>query len=85
MPEVDNNYRERGELKLVRKFIDDVGMKFGLDMCATVSDKRGKFEQGKNIALMDGQTLANFGIEKSYKYLDIQHQANEKDVEKSSS
>lgn len=61
-----------GELELVRKFSEDLGMSFGLEKCATVSVRRGKMAEEENIKLSDGREITNLGIEERYKYLGIQ-------------
>ncbi|XP_045474950.1 uncharacterized protein LOC123680878 [Harmonia axyridis] len=77
-----------GELELVRKFSEDIGMRFGLNKCATVSVKRGKLERVESILLTDGQALANLGAEQRYKYLGVQQtyeirqRENKEEVEK---
>lgn len=50
---------------MVRKFSEDVRMKLGIDKCAKVRVEQEKFEQGGDIILMDGQTLANLEFEEN--------------------
>ncbi|XP_044760262.1 uncharacterized protein LOC123317718 [Coccinella septempunctata] len=57
---------------MVREFSGDIGMKFGLDKCATVAVMRGKLEREENMVLIDGQVIPALGAEERYKYLGVQ-------------
>ncbi|XP_044745088.1 uncharacterized protein LOC123306951 [Coccinella septempunctata] len=61
-----------GQLELVRKFSEDIGMIFGLEKCAVVNVRRGRLAEGENVELSDGRTVPILGQEERYKYLGIQ-------------
>ncbi|XP_044751720.1 uncharacterized protein LOC123311715 [Coccinella septempunctata] len=61
-----------GELELVRKFSEDIGMSFGLQKCAVIEVKRGKMVEGGNIRISDGREIAELSFGERYKYLGIQ-------------
>ena len=44
--------------KIVRRFSDDIGMKFGLGTCAMATFKRGKLEKSDHVWL-DEETMIN--------------------------
>ncbi|XP_044745138.1 uncharacterized protein LOC123307002 [Coccinella septempunctata] len=61
-----------GEIELVRRFSEDIGMSFGLEKCAVVEVKRGKMVAEGNIRLADGREIAELAMEERYKNLGIQ-------------
>lgn len=56
-----------GELELVRRFSEDIGMKFGLEKCALVEVKRGKFIETDDIKVSEGQVIQSMKIGEMYK------------------
>ena len=48
---------QKGLLKIVKGFSDDIRMEFGLDKCAKATFKRGKLAKTENIELDVGTTI----------------------------
>ena len=48
-------------VQTVRIFSDDIGMKFGLEKCAAMTMKRGKWVHSDGIVLPDGTQLRALG------------------------
>ena len=66
-----NSQQQERLLQTVKKFSDDINMKFGLDKCATAEFKRGKLVKTTSIALDEETTIKELQQEDSYKYLGI--------------
>ena len=66
----DNQQQER-LLQTVKRFSDDINMKFGLDKCATAEFKRGKLTKTTSIILDEETAIKELQQEDSYKYLGI--------------
>ena len=64
----DNQQQER-LLQTVKRFSDDINMKFGLDKCATAEFKRGKLTKTTSIILDEETAIKELQQEDSYKYL----------------
>ena len=56
-------------VQTVRIFSDDLGMKFGIDKCATLVLKRGKITKFDGISLPDRKVMKALIEGASYKYL----------------
>ena len=48
-----NDQEQVGELKIVKRFSDDIGMGFGLEKCAKANFKKGKLASTGNIVIGD--------------------------------
>ena len=55
----------------VRVFSKDIRMEFGVEKCAVLIMKRGKFIRSEGICLPDGQRIKSLEKEEGYKYLSI--------------
>ena len=55
----------------MKEFSDDVGMEFGLSMCAKATFKRGKLEKSDHVRLDEETMIKDLGEGKVYKYLGI--------------
>lgn len=62
---------QKGLLKIVKGFSDDIRMDFGLDKCAKATFKRGKLAKTENIELDVGTTIQDLEQEGTYKYLGV--------------
>jgi len=60
------------ELTIVKTFIIDIQMDFGLDRCATAVLKHGKVPQSQNISLNNQTVIGNMEVDKTFKYLGIE-------------
>ena len=60
-----------GLLRIVKRFSDDIGMKFGLSKCATAIFKRGKLEKSDHVRLDEETMIKDLMQEKVYKYLSV--------------
>ena len=58
-------------VQTVRVFSEDIGMEFGIDKCAMLVLKRGKFERSEGIQLPDNEQIKSLGEKEGYKYLGI--------------
>ena len=58
-------------VQTVRIFSDDIGIEFGIDKCATLVLKRGKFTKSDGILLADGRVTKTLIQGAGYKYLGI--------------
>lgn len=54
---VKSDEDQKGLLKIVKGFSDDIRMEFGLDKCAKATFKRGKLAKAENILLDFGSTI----------------------------
>lgn len=54
---VKSDEDQKGLLKIVKGFSDDIRMEFGLDKCAKATFKRGKLAKTENIELDVGSTI----------------------------
>ena len=52
-------------------FNDDIGMEFGIDKCATLVLKRGKYTKLDVISLPDGRIMEGLIEGPGYKYIGI--------------
>ena len=66
-----NSQQQERLLQTVKKFSDDINMKFGLDKCTTAEFKRGKLAKTTSIVLDEETTIKELQQEDSYKYLGI--------------
>ena len=66
-----NDQEQVGELKIVKQFIDDIGMEFGLEKCAKASFKKGKLASTGNIILDEDTAIEELNQEGVYKYLGV--------------
>ena len=55
----------------VRVFSKDIKMEFGVQICAVLIMKRGKFISSEGICLPDGQRIKSVEKEDGYKYLGV--------------
>jgi len=62
---------QKGLLKIIKVFSDDIRMEFGLDKCAKATFKRGKLAKTENIELDFGTTIEDLEREGTYKYLGV--------------
>lgn len=60
------------QLHLVKRFSDDVGMKFGIDKCAKATFIKGKIKASSNINLDDFNTIRSLEHLEAYKYLGVE-------------
>ena len=58
-------------VQTVQSFIDDIGMEFGIDKCATLVLKRGKITKFEGISLPDRRVMKGLIEGAGYKYLGI--------------
>ena len=66
-----NDYELDGLLKTIKRFSDDMGMTFGLDICAEATFIRGKLKYTSSIALDTNTKVKELGQDETYKYLGI--------------
>ena len=52
-----NDQEQVGELKIVKRFSDDIGMGFGLEKCAKANFKKGKLASTGNIVIDDDMKI----------------------------
>ena len=52
-----NDQEQVGELKIVKRFSDDIGMGFGLEKCAKANFKKGKLASTGNIIIDDDMKI----------------------------
>ena len=62
---------QKGLLKIVKGFSDDIRMEFGLAKCAKATFKRGKLRKTANIQLDVGTTIQDLEQESTEKYLGV--------------
>ena len=78
----------QNQLKTVKEFSDDIGMKFGLDKCAKVTFTAGKYSHGENMEIDVDTTIRQLDPGESCKYLGmeenigIQHKTMKEKVKK---
>ena len=58
-------------IQTVRVFSKDIGMDFGIEKCAMVQMKRGKFVISEGIELLNGKKIRSLDDQEGYKYLGI--------------
>ena len=58
-------------VQTVRVFIEDIGMEFGIEKCATLVMKKGKIVKSVGTELPDGKIIKSLQEGESYKYLGI--------------
>ena len=58
-------------VKTVKIFSEDIGMKFGLEKCAVLELRRGKFCSSENLALYDDDSIHSLQEDEDYKYLGL--------------
>ena len=66
--------REKGLDSLVQTlyvFNEDIGMKFGIEKCATLVMEKGKIVKAVGIELLDDKVIKSLQEGESYKYLGI--------------
>ena len=66
-----NDYELDELLKTIKRFSDDMGMTFGLDICAKATFIRGKLKYTSSIALDTNTKIKELGQDETYKYLGI--------------
>ncbi len=75
-------------IQTVRVFSKDIGMSFGIEKCAMIQMKRGKFVMSEGIELPDGAKIRSLDDQEGYKYLgilqfdDIKHKEVKEKVKK---
>ena len=52
-----NDQKQVGELKIVKRFSDDIGMGFGVEKCAKANFKKGKLASTGNIVIDDDMKI----------------------------
>ena len=57
-------------VNIVRMFLEDIKMEFGLPKCGVLIMKRGKVVKSEGISMLDGKMMKNIK-EGGYKYLGI--------------
>ena len=67
-----NETKLQQQLKTVKEFSDDIGMKFGLDKCAKVTFKKGKFFKGENVTIDNETSIRQLDPGETYKYLGME-------------
>lgn len=83
-----NRSEQERIMHVVKTFSDDIEMEFGIEKCATVTLKGGKFTQRNNLQLDDNSIIKNLDQYETYKYLgvdenaDIQHDQMKAKVKK---
>jgi len=60
------------ELTIVKTFISDIQMDFGLDKCTTAVSKHGKVPQSQNISLNNQTVIGNMEVDETFKYLGVE-------------
>ena len=58
-------------IQTVRVFSKDIGMDFGIEKCAMIQMKRGKFVISEGIELPNGKEIRSLDDQEGYKYLGI--------------
>ena len=58
-------------VQTVRVFIEDIGMEFGIEKCATLVMEKGNILKSVGIELLDGKVIKSLQEGESYKYLGI--------------
>ena len=58
-------------IQTVRVFSKDIGMDFGIEKCAMIQMKRGKFVMSEGIELPNGKKIRSLDDQEGYKYLGI--------------
>ena len=62
----------QNQLETVKEFSDDIGMKFGLDKCAKVTFKKGKYIHGENMDIDVDTSIRQLDPGETYKYLGME-------------
>ena len=65
---------QKGLLKIVKGFSDDIRVEIGLDKCAKARFKRDKLAKTENIELAVGITIQDLEQEGTYKYLGMKEE-----------
>ena len=52
-----NDQKQVGELKILKRFSDDIGMGFGVEKCAKANFKKGKLASTGNIVIDDDMKI----------------------------
>jgi len=60
------------ELTIVKTFINDIQMDFGLDECATAVFNHGSVPQSHNISLKNQTVIGNMDVDETFKYLGLE-------------
>ena len=60
-------------IQTVRVFSKDIGMDYGIEKCAMIQMKRGKFVMSEGIELPNGKKIRSLDDQEGYKYLGILH------------
>jgi hypothetical protein len=60
------------ETHIVKTFSNDIHMEFGLEKCAKVTFKRGKFISSLNLVIYNNREIQELEQGKTYKYLAIE-------------
>ena len=58
-------------IQTVRVFSKDIGLDFGIEKCAMIQMKRGKFVMSEGIELPNGKKIRSLDDQEEYKYLGI--------------
>ena len=58
-------------INIIKEFSDDIHMQFGLDKCAKITIKKGKYIAGENIILNEQEQIQNLEQGEMYKYLGV--------------
>ena len=66
-----DEYKLQGLLQTVKKFTDDIGMKFALEKCKTATFLKGRLEKSTSIELDNSTKTKEFEQEEVYKYLGV--------------
>ena len=62
--------------RIVKKFSDDIRMKFGLKKCEKISIIKGKMVRSSNISLNEHTHIKELSNTESYKYLGVEESSN---------
>ena len=66
-----DDHELEGLLQTVKKFSDDIGMKFGLEKCTKVTFLKGRLEKSTSIKFDNSTKIKELEQEEVYKYLGI--------------
>ena len=68
----ENSEKETERLtNIIRIFLKDIAMEFGISKCSHVTMKAGKLVSVGGIELSSGEVIPELESDKGYKYLDI--------------
>ena len=68
-------------IQTTRIYSQDKGMEFGIEKCAILTMKSGKFESVEGIEVSNQECIRTFGEKESYKYLGMMEADNLKKAE----